>query len=512
MSAVAPGLHELPAAGPAREFLREKGQFWTPSWVAEAMVAYAVGEGGRELFDTAVGEGAFLAAARKIALEHGCCVDLYGFEIDATALEKVHKNGLPNEDLRNIQVRDFIHAPPERRFSAIVANPPYIRHHRLSAATKLHLQGLGRRLLGRAVDARAGLHVYFLLQSLTLLKEHGRLAFLVPADTCEGVFSASVWEWITRHYRLDGVVTFEARATPFPGVDTNPVIFLLRKDSPVPRFPWLRVRKPDGQALRLALKDFRCETDAIEIHDRALEEGLRTGFSRLPCLSDEGGRPLADYATVKRGIATGANDFFFLTRQRASELGIPPAFLIPAIGRTRDVAGDSVTVSDLRRLEEKGRPTLLLSLSGAPDETLPSAVLDYLQQGMHAGLHERPLIATRRPWYRMEKRLPPPFLFAYLGRRNTRFLRNLAGVVPLSGFLCVYPRQNDEAFIARLWEALNHPKTIANLAKVGKSYGGGAIKVEPRNLERLVIPAEVLQKTDLGASPCLVLSAQAAFF
>jgi hypothetical protein len=39
-----------------------------------------------------------------------------------------------------------------------------------------------------------------------------------------------------------------------------------------------------------------------------------------------------------------------------------------------------------------------------------------------------------------------------------------------------------------LWLALEHPATIANLALVGKSYGSGAIKVEPRALERLPIP------------------------
>ena len=475
------------------------------------MVYYALDGGSSELFDPAVGGGAFLAAARKIASERGLPITFCGFEIDAAALGEIHESGFSDADLKNIEVRDFIHAPPERRFSAIVANPPYIRHHRLSAATKLYLRGMGQRLLGKAIDARAGLHVYFLLQALVLLKEQGRLAFIVPADICEGVFASQLWEWITRHYRLDAVVTFEACATPFPGLDTNPVIFLLRKDSPVPRFPWMRVKKACGRSLLRALRDFHCDTGEVEIHDRALEEGLRNGFSRPPCLTEDGGSPLAEYARVKRGIATGANDFFFLTRKRAAELGLPQEFLIPAVGRTRDVAGDVVSASDLQRLEEKGHPNLLLSLPGDPVETFPAAVRDYLQWGMEQGLHEKPLIATRRPWYRMESRLPPPILFAYLGRRNTRFIRNTAGVVPLSGFLCVYPHQDDADSVARLWMALNHPQTIANLAKVGKSYGSGAIKVEPRSLERLMIPAEVLVETGMDVLPRLVLPVQTAF-
>ena len=99
----------------------------------------------------------------------------------------------------------------------------------------------------------------------------------------------------------------------------------------------------------------------------------------------------------------------------------------------------------------------------------------------------------------METRRVPPILFAYLGRRNARFIRNLAGVVPLTGFLCVYPHHEDEAFINRLWKVLCHPETIANLNLVGKSYGSGAIKVEPRALEKLPLPISVVREVGIEA-------------
>ena len=97
----------------------------------------------------------------------------------------------------------------------------------------------------------------------------------------------------------------------------------------------------------------------------------------------------------------------------------------------------------------------------------------------------------------MEKREVPPLLFAYLGRRNSRFIRNEANVLPLTGFLCVYPMYNDEIYINNLWKALNHPDTFKNLHLVGKSYGSGAIKVEPRNLDRLPIPTHVVEQFNL---------------
>jgi hypothetical protein len=90
-------------------------------------------------------------------------------------------------------------------------------------------------------------------------------------------------------------------------------------------------------------------------------------------------------------------------------------------------------------------------------------------------------------------------MFAYLGRRNTRFIRNHAQVVPLTCLLCVYPRQTDAEFVERLWKVLSHPQTICNLKKVGKSYGGGALKVEPRALERLPLPDELVHSEKLDA-------------
>jgi adenine-specific DNA-methyltransferase len=88
-------------------------------------------------------------------------------------------------------------------------------------------------------------------------------------------------------------------------------------------------------------------------------------------------------------------------------------------------------------------------------------------------------------------------LFAYLGRRNSRFIKNEAGVLPLTGFLCVYPIYDDQEYIDNLWKALNHPETLENLKLVGKSYGSGAIKVEPGNLNKLPIPEHIVAQYNL---------------
>lgn len=493
-------LHQnLPSGGPAREALREKGQFWTPDWVAEAMVGYVIGGGTDTIFDPAVGAGAFFLAAKQISSETGQKLTLLGTEIDQHALQQARHAGLTESDLSGVQISDFVLHPPKGPFKAIVANPPYIRHHRLPIQLKEELKRFGASLIGMALDGRAGIHIYFLLRALQLLETDGRLAFIMPADTAEGVFSSTLWNWITKNYRLDAVISFTPEASPFPRVDTNALIFMIRHAKPEKHFLWVRCVEPQTEQLKTwTLSEFK-ETpgNALSIYKRRLSEGLATGLSRKPVMRKSLSPTLGDFARVLRGIATGANEFFFLMKNQATELEIPDEFLIPAIGRTRDVVGDEITHATITTLEAAGRPTLLLSLSGRPLERFPHSVREYLKQGEKMGLPKRPLIATRQPWYKMEARPVPPILFAYLGRRNARFIRNLVGVVPLTGFLCVYPLQKDPVYIDKLWQILRHPKTIANLSLVGKSYGAGAIKVEPRALESLPLPASVVSEVGL---------------
>lgn len=485
---------ELPNNWEDREKLREKGQFWTPDWVAEAMVEYVL-EDSDLLFDPAVGAGVFYQALKSVTASQAS-VRFYGTDID----EQVLQQDLYQESGCFVEKRDFIFAPPTVLFKSIVANPPYIRHHRLSAAMKAKLREISRRIMGFTIDGRAGLHIYFLIQALQLLQPDGKLAFIMPADTCEGVFADKLWTWITAHFRLECVMTFAPEATPFPNVDTNALVFLIKRAPPTHEILWVRSKQAYSDDLKaFARSGLRNQHfPSLDMTQRTLDEALRTGLSRPP-LTQTFRYTLADFARVMRGIVTGANEFFFLTRARTEELRIQPEFLKPALGRTRDLDGAHVTQATLDQLERQGRPTLLFAPDGRKLSEFPETVQAYLRYGEASGIQNRILIHTRNPWYKMEQREIPPLLFAYLGRRQARFIRNDAGVVPLTCFLCVYPLADDKKFVDNLWNALQDPDTLEHLKLVGKSYGDGAIKVEPRNLENLPFSDRVVDQYYLSS-------------
>lgn len=490
-------LQKMPNAGPERESLREKGQFWTPLWLARAMAQWVTEFQPPTLFDPAVGPGTFFAAARAT----GYAGELAGYELHQSAFSEGADLGLSAQDFQGVMLGDFMSARFTGHFPAIISNPPYIRHHRLGESRKLEMRQIAQEVLGFPLDGRAGLHVYFLLKCLQLLAPGGRLAFLLPADVFEGVSSRAFWRRIAELFRVEAVVTFGPAAAPFPKVDTNAIVILLSHHPPKEQFRWIRLLERDGEAISRALRGSGAEfavDRVLNCYDRSLAEAVTTGLSRPPRELGSHGSPLADFARVVRGIASGANEFFFLTEKQISHLGLDTRFFVRALGRTRDCSEDILRLETLELLEAQGRPTWLLSLDGTAKEQLPAALQAYLRLGEQQKLHERALIKTRRPWYKMERRLPPPILFAYLGRRECRFILNNAGVVPLTGFLCVYPWDSRPDAVRRLWLALNHPKTLENLVFAGKSYGGGAVKVEPRQLDQLEIPDLVIEQFRLS--------------
>ena len=271
-STIEPSFQSLPTNWIGREALREKGQFWTPHWLAKIMAAWVTERQPATLFDPAVGPGTFFSAARAV----GYAGPFDGFELHETAFADGEKLGLTRNDFNRIEIADFMSSRVARTFPAIISNPPYIRHHRLGEQRKTELRIIAERVLGFPLDGRVGLHVYFLLKCLELLSPSGRLAFLLPADVCEGISSRALWNRLCERYRLEAILTFDESAAPFPKLDTNAMVFLMSHSAPSHCFKWLRVKERDVESVLHSLLDAKNGEDAGKAVDLS---GTRTSRS-----------------------------------------------------------------------------------------------------------------------------------------------------------------------------------------------------------------------------------------
>lgn len=202
------------------------------------------------------------------------------------------------------------------------------------------------------------------------------------------------------------------------------------------------------------------------------------------CELPKGWTYLGDIAETRRGIATGANAFFLLPRDKVKELSIRQQMTLPCIGRAFDVEHFDFTAKDFEALAERGAPTVLLNLQGE----LTEAERDYVRVGERQNLTKRHLLANRKPWYSMEQREVAPVWAAVFGRGDLKFVLNTAGVRSLTNFHCVFPISYDPVFIRALVFCLNMPEVRTKARMHTRIYGGGLVKFEPRDVKSLPVP------------------------
>ena len=214
---------------------------------------------------------------------------------------------------------------------------------------------------------------------------------------------------------------------------------------------------------------------------------------------------LSDLFTVKRGLATGANDFFVLTPEQIAKHQIPAKFLTPILPGSRFLPADEIEA------DEHGEPILerklYLLTCNLPEQVVKEeypTLWNYLRLGMARGLHERYLCRSRSPWYAQENRPPAPIICTYMGRQNNgrgkpfRFILNHSKATAANVYLMMYPTPALQAhlehkpdILRRIWRELNQ-LSIKDLTSEGRVYGGGLYKLEPKELGNVALRGSLL--------------------
>jgi adenine-specific DNA-methyltransferase len=226
-------------------------------------------------------------------------------------------------------------------------------------------------------------------------------------------------------------------------------------------------------------------------------------WTRFPLQDSRSGAAvttLGDLFDIKRGIATGSNEYFMLTAERIAELELPRKFCRPILPSPRYLDGDEIAA------DKAGNPILVKPLflldCRLPEEEVKARyprLWAYYEHGRDE-MSKRYLCKTRSPWYAQENRLPSPFLCTYMGRGSKgshqpfRFILNHSSAIVANSYLVLYPKahlteqlRRDRSLARKLWQALNSISAHV-LTEEGRVYGGGLHKMEPKELAN--VPAE----------------------
>jgi len=193
------------------------------------------------------------------------------------------------------------------------------------------------------------------------------------------------------------------------------------------------------------------------------------------------------------GMVTGNNRYFALSPARVKELGLTRKDLVrlspPGSSHLR---GLELTSDALRRLGQKGKATWLFR----PSETPSPAAQDYILTGHLAGVDEAYKCRARKPWYRVPLLPPADLLLTCMNADTPRLTTNSAQARHLNSVHGVYLRDRSRELGRELLPLASlNSVSLLSAEIVGRSYGGGVLKLEPREADVWAMPSSELVRT-----------------
>ncbi|HPN33298.1 MAG TPA: Eco57I restriction-modification methylase domain-containing protein [bacterium] len=463
------------------------GQFATPTNLATEILEYArtlLQEKEKVNFlDPAIGTGAFYSALRRVFPDRRIAEAL-GFEVDRHYEEPA--NQLWAKTSLRIKLADFTKEEPSPRFNLIICNPPYVRHHHLHNGNKLRLQSQTYQACGVKFSGLAGLYCHFLGLSHAWMTDGGIAGWLIPSEFMDVNYGRAVKHYLLEKVTLLHIHRFDPSDVQFSDALVSSAIVWFRKSIP-PRDHFVEFSL--GGTL-LAPRETREVPVSALIH-----ESKWTRFPVSDVRTKAATPVLSDFFKIKRGLATGDNDFFILNAEEIKERKLPTEVFRPILPSPRYLPTNEVA-ADSKGLPQLDRQLFLLDTHLTEEEIkrrFPS-LYSYLQEGKSKKVNERYLCNHREIWYSQENRPPAPIVCTYLGRGDTksgrpfRFILNRSNATVANVYLAMYPTdvlQNamraDPGLLHRIWEVLNEI-TPGELLGEGRVYGGGLHKLEPKEL------------------------------
>ncbi len=466
---------------------KSRGAFFTPAALACFVSDWAIRTSDDAILEPSCGEGDFLLAAAERLESLGASAQLKahltGYEVHAASI-RIAKERLAQRGLEaTITRRDFLAHAPKKRFDAIIGNPPYVRYQAISASQRQSIRSIADQS-NVSICALASLWMPFVIQSALHLRPGGRLGFVLPAELLTVNYAAALRTFLLSSFSSVRLVTFEERV--FPDVQEEVVLLLADgwqkgSSSTIAWQPCTNME--DLQATRLV--SFQPPEQS------GRWSGMFAGNTSLQALASLASThafvELEQWGTVSLGAVTGKNDYFVLSQAEAKRWQLTERDVIPVSPPgSKHLRRLAYTTADHERNGEERRKTLLFH----PRTPLSPAAKRYIEHGEAQGVHRAYKCRVRQPWWQVPIGCAPDAFFTYMNAYGPSICANDAGVLSLNSChgIC-FDDALDRALCALLPIACLNSATMLSAEVSGRSYGGGILKLEPREAARLAVPA-----------------------
>jgi len=466
-------------AGDSAELRKARGAFFTPPQVTRFLCEWAITSPADRVLEPSCGDGAFLSAAVERMRELGGRVPLRAHELHeasaADARQLLATTGYPGR----VVVGDFLASPAAPLFDVVVGNPPFIRYQGFTGEARA--AGLAAALAqGVRLSRLASSWAPFVVHAAGFLSPRGRLALVLPAELLAANYAAEVRDFLLKRFARVGVVLIGAQV--FPGVQTEAVLLLAEGSGGTDGVEFATVA--DAAGLDDVSFDVVLDVGAGERWTTALVSAeAQHDLSRL---ADVGWlSPLSQWGRISLGAVTGNNRYFTLSPAQANEWGLAASDVVPiSPAGSSHLRALSITRAGHASLGKAGARTLLFR----PEE--PSAAARaYIAHGESLGVPEAYKCRVRTPWWRTPLPAPPEVFFTYMNEATPQLAANPAGLHYLNSVHGLYLNPAASGLAEVLALAALNSATALSAEVTGRAYGGGILKMEPREAAKLLVPS-----------------------
>lgn len=467
---------------------KARGAFFTPPDLARFIADWAVAKSSDRILEPSVGEGVFLefVAERLVAL--GASVE--DIEHNIQAFELFDQSARSTESLMaskgySISVNnvDFLAESPEPEYSAVLGNPPYVRYRSVDKKQQRAIDAIAESSK-ISISPQASIWMPFVIHSASFLKEGGRMGFVLPAELLSVNYAATLRSFLLAHFDSIRLITFDEPV--FPEIQEEVVVLLASgwNEGPCPSISW---QQCDGleSLLQAQTVDYIPEESNQRWSGLFASEGATSALDKLE--KSAAFQPLETWGRIALGIVTGSNKFFALSQSEVDELAIPESDLLPLSQpgskhlRRVDYGQDA-----WNHAKDNGAKTYLFYPEGTPSE----ASEKYILLGEELGVDQAYKCRNRNPWWRVPLGRKPDAFITSMNSFGPSICLNTAGAYVLNSCHGLFFNDNlDEDAKKLLPIACLNSATMFSAEMVGRPYGGGMLKIEPREAARMLVPS-----------------------
>ncbi|MCD6673399.1 MAG: class I SAM-dependent methyltransferase [Burkholderiaceae bacterium] len=465
---------------------KARGAFYTPHEIARFLTDWAIRTKDDKVLEPSCGEAAFLLPA-TVRLQtlgaNGLFIgeQLHGIDIHQASVDAASKVLQAQGVVPDLRTGDFFAFDPEPVYDAVIGNPPYVRYQNFAGASRARALEAALRQ-GVRLNQLASSWAAFTVHAAACVRPHGRLGLVLPAELLSVKYAAQVRRFLLQRFSSVRLVLFEDLI--FPGVLEEVVLLLAEGSGSARSFEVYQAKNLEDLGRPQSWTDFRPREDqkwtsallTNEAHALYDEVAAGTGFERL-----------ADWGETYLGAVTGNNDFFTLTKADAGRLRLSQSELLRiSPPGSKHLRGFTFSDHAWERLAEQGERCYLF----APGENPSAASRSYIRHGESEGVQGAYKCKVRSPWWRVPLVERPDLLFTYMNHDRPRIVLNSANAHLLNSLYGVKLKASRRKLGKELLPLASlNSLTLLGSELVGRSYGGGLLKHEPTEADRLPLPS-----------------------